>query len=163
MSGFRPTKPRPPGSLHEALSRAVDQLGGLKKAADIIDRGTDWLYSAADPDRERSKAASLSYAEIRSLSRAGATALAEDLALLAGGVFLPPVPETAPAAIHAALATYAAESGQAIAEIITRAADGVFDRVDATKALPEIDDALRALMTVRALAVAVIERGESLR
>ncbi len=153
---FRPTKPRRHGSLHAALSRAIDQIGGLDDAAELIQRPSAWLYTAADPDVERRKQAKLSYEEARTLSREGATALAEDLSLLAGGVFLPPIPSTAPAALQAALAAYVSESGEAIAEVIRRAADGVFDRKDAESALKEIDEALRALMGVRALAAAAL-------
>lgn len=159
MSRFRPTKPRAPGSLHDALSRAIDQVGGLETAADILDRNTDWLYSAADPNRERRKQARLSLEEARALSRAGATALAEDLALLAGGAFVPGCASADPVALQAAVGAYAAESGQVISEIIQRAADGVFDAVDAGVALREIDDAVRALMCVRGVTLAVLEQG----
>lgn len=159
MSGFNPTKPRRPGSLHAALSRAIDQVGGLDEAADIIQRSNSWLYTAADPDVERRREAKLSYEEARTLSRAGASALAEDLALLAGGVFLPPVPATAPAALQQALASYAKESGEVLSEVIQRASDGTFDRRDAEVTLREIDEALRALMSLRALAVSTLGEG----
>lgn len=157
MSGFRPTKPRRYGSLHAALSRAIDQIGGLEEAAEVIRRSTNWLYTAADPDIERRKKATLSLEEAIALGREGGVALAEFHALAVGGMFLPPVPSTAPAAVQAALASYAKESGEALAEIITRAADGVFDRRDAEVALKEIDEALRALMALRALAVSTLE------
>jgi hypothetical protein len=94
-------------------------------------------------------------------SRAGAVSLAEDLALLAGGVFLPPVPDSAPHALQLAVAAYAAESGEALGEIIRRAADGDFSKQDATASLKEIDEALRALMTVRAIAVAAKDGGSN--
>lgn len=161
MSGFKPTKPRPAGSSYAAISRSFDQVGGLDTAADIIQRSPNWCYTAADPDVERRREAKLSYEESRMLSRAGATALAEDLALLAGGAFLPPIPATAPAALQAALAAYAKESGEVLSEIILRAADGRFDRRDAEAALREIDEALRALMNVRALAVATLSEGRA--
>lgn len=156
-------KPREHGSLHEALGRAIDQVGGAKAAADLIDRGSDWLYSAADPNRERGKAATLNHPELRTLCRHGATALAEDFALLCGGLFLPPVPKTAPGAIQAALAVYVTESADVISETIRRAADGEIDRTDAVPMLKEIDDAIRAMMGLRALVVEVIESGEALR
>ena len=161
MSGFKPTKPRPAGCMQAALTRGIDQLGGLPEAAEIIQRSTNWLYTAADPDVERRKKATLSYEEARMMSRAGATALAEDLALLAGCLLLPPIPPTAPCALQSALASYAKESGEALSEIIQRAADGVFDRRDAQAALKEIDEALRALMNVRALAVAALDEGRA--
>lgn len=144
MSGCKPTKPRRHGSLHAALSRAIDETGGLDVAAELFQRSTNWLYTAADPVVERRKKATLSYEEARVFTRAGATALAEDLALLSSGMFLAPIPNTAPAALRAALASYAKESGEALCEPIFRASDGVFDRRDAEAALKEIDEALRA-------------------
>lgn len=159
MTGFRPNKPRRYGTVHAVIARAFDQLGGLEHASELLDRPADWLYAAADPDRERRKQANLTLDQARIMCRHGAVALAEDMATQAGGLFLPPVPDTAPAAMQAALAAYATESGQAMAEIITRAADGVFDQADARAALPEIDDALRALMGLRALALAALDGG----
>lgn len=150
---FKPMKPRTPGSLHHALTRAINEVGGLPAAADLIQRQENWLYKAADPDVDERRKATLSYEEARTLTRSGATALAEDLALLAGGVFLPPVAETAPHALQLAVAKYAMESGEALSEIIRRAADGDFSQIDATASLKEIDDALRALMAVRSIAV----------
>lgn len=150
---FRPLKPRQPGTLHHALTRAINQVGGLSTVADLIQRQDNWVYKAADPDVDERRKATLSYEDARTISRAGATALAEDLALLAGGVFLPPVPDMTPHALQIALSAYAAESGEAMSEVIRRAADGDFSRADATASLKEIDEALRALMTVRAIAV----------
>jgi len=157
MTPFRPVKPRAPGTLHLALTTAINQVGGLAPAADLIQRSESWLYTAADPDVERRREAKLSYEEARTLSREGATALAEDLALLAGGVFLPPPPDAAPHVLQHALAAYASESGEALGEIIKRAADGDFSKTDAKCALKEIDEALRALMSLRAIAVGTLE------
>lgn len=158
MTPYRPTKPRAPGTAAAALTRVYNEVGGIAVAADLIQRSESWLYTAADPDVERRREAKLSYEEARTLSRAGAGALAEDLALLAGGLFLPPVPDTAPHALQAAVAAYATESGEALGEIIRRAADGDFSPRDATAALKEIDDALRALMSVRAITVAMTDQ-----
>lgn len=155
---MNPTKPRPAGTTPAVLIRAINQVGGLPAAADLIQRNESWLYAAADPDVDRRREAKLSYEEARTLSRAGASAFAEDLALLAGGLFLPPVPDTAPQALQVAVAAYATESGEALGEIIRRAADGDFSPRDATAALKEIDDALRALMSVRAITVAMTDQ-----
>lgn len=154
---FRPTKRRRHGTLHAALAAAIAQIGSMDAAADVIGRKRAWLYTAADPDADENREAKLTYEHARRMSEAGATALAEDLALLAGGVFLPPPPTNAPAALQAALATYSVESGQVLAEIIQRAADGVFDQGDGEAALKEVDDALRALMAVRSVVAAAAE------
>ena len=158
---FKPMKPRTPGSLHHALTRAINEVGGLSSAADLIQRQDNWLYKAADPDVDERRKATLSYEEARTLSRSGAVALAEDLALLAGGVFLPPIADAAPKALQMALSVYATESGEALAEIIRRAADGDFSGRDAEASLKEIDEALRALMAVRDIAVATSENASS--
>lgn len=158
MSGFRPYKRRRPGTVHDVITRAFDQAGGLDAAADMIGRDPKWCHAASDPDVERRRAASLSYEEARTMSRSGeVTVFAEDLALLAGGVFLPPIPAAAPAQLQQALASYTAESGEAVSEIIRRISDGVFDQADARAALPEIDDALRALLALRTFAAKAAE------
>jgi hypothetical protein len=161
MSGFKPYKPRQPGTIYKVIETAFDQAGGLDVVADLIDETRDWCYSAADPNRERRQAASLTYSHVRTMTRAGlgVVAFAEELATLAGGVFMPLNIAITDPELQGALAKYSLESGQAIAEIINRAADGKFDAPDATAALPEIDDALRALMVVRAFAVRVAGSG----
>ena len=157
MTGFAPVKPRGPGTLHEALSRAVDQLGGPQPAGDVIERSRSWMYAACDPDLPAEKAARLSYPEARGLTRAGATALAEDLALLAGGVFLPPPPDAAPCAVSAALAEFSADSGAAVADMVRALADGLLTRREASRTLGEIDRTLRALCALRAVTAAAAE------
>ena len=157
MTGFSPVKPRRPGTLHQALSRAVDQVAGPQAAGDLIERTRSWVYAACDPDAPPEKAARLSYAEARTLTRAGASALAEDLALLAGGVFLPPAPDAAPCAVSAALAEFSADSGAAVAGMVRALADGLLDRREASRTLGEIDRTLRALCALRAVTAAAAE------
>jgi hypothetical protein len=60
-----------------------------------------------------------------------------------------------------ALASYAKEGSEALCELISRASDGVFDQRDAEAALKEVDEALRAHMSIRALAVAVVDKGRA--
>lgn len=155
--------PRKRGTLHAALTTAVEELGGAEKAGDVIERSPGWIYDAANPHRPDGKKATLTWADARALARAGALAIAEDMAAEAGGVFMPPIPSTSPAALHGALAAYLNEHGQAVSEIVKRAADGEVDRADAEAALPELDDALRTLMAVRALLESVATTGEALR
>lgn len=163
MKGYHPYAVREPGTLYDALSRAIDQVGGVKRAADLINRTPGWLDDAANPYREESKRGQVSLAEGAAMSRAGATALAEYLAHCCGGLLLPPIPAAAPGALQVALARTVRENGEAVSEIIQRSADGVIDKSDASAALKEVDEALRAYMTVRAMLVRVIETGEPLR
>lgn len=150
------------GTLHAALKRAIDDLG-LDRVADVIGERPGWVYDAADPLRADGKKAKVSWSQARALARAGALSIAEDMAAEAGGVFMPPLPAHTPAALHGALASWISEHGQAVAEIVKRAADGVLDRADAEAALPEIDDELRTLMAVRAMLEGVAKTGEALR
>lgn len=155
--------PRKRGTLHAALTRAIDELGSADAVGDVIQRPPGWVYDAANPHRPDGKKATVSWADARALARAGAMSIAEDMAAEAGGVFMPPIPSTSPAALHGALAAYLSEHGQAVAEIVKRAADGEIDKADAEASLSELDDALRTLMAVRSLLEAVATTGEALR
>lgn len=144
---FRPVKPRRPGSIHKAIADAISQIGTLDDAAEVIERQPYWLYTAADPDVEKRKEAKLSYAEACRLAQAGGRALAEHLALEAGGVFIP-AGVIDQAALQAQLATFSAESGELVSETIRRIADGEFDQADSAAVLPLIEDALRPLLAL---------------
>lgn len=155
--------PRKRGTLHAALTKAVEDLGGVDKVGDVIEESPGWVYDAANPHRAKGKAASLSWAQARALARAGALSIAEDMAAEAGGVFMPPLPAMTPVALHGTLAAWMAEHSQAVTEIVRRLADGELDQADAEAALPEIDDELRTLMAVRAMLERVAKTGEALR
>lgn len=167
---MRAVKPRHPGTLHAAVLGAVEELG-LDRAAHETIRSTGWLYDATDDSRSPTRrdcltdesldgrqAARPLYEDARELSRAGATALAIDLATLAGGAFLPIAVDTDLAAAHAAVANFSLQSGEAISETVQCVADGKLCPADARKALPLIDDALRALMALRAVVVAASDQ-----
>lgn len=144
---FRPVKPRPPGSIHSAISTAITQVGTLDQAAELIERRPGWLYAAADPDIERRKEANLTFSHACRLAGAGGTALAEHLAHEAGGVFVP-AGAIDEAALQAQLATFSAESGELVSETIRRLVDGEFDRIDSAVVLPLVEDAMRPLLAL---------------
>lgn len=157
MTGFTPYKPRPGGGEYAPIVAAYQQVGGLEAAADILDRPLSWIKKSTDPDIDPDKACKLTWREVRQLTRLGVTAFAEHVALLGGGVFLPPAGGLAPGELQSALAKFSVESGQAVSELITRSADGVLCKTDGQALIPEIDDALRALMALRAMAVRAAE------
>lgn len=163
MAGYKPYARRERGTIFEALERAIDQLDGVKRAADIINRTRGWLDDATNPNREESKRGHVSFAEAAQMSRAGATALAEYLVQECGGRMLPPIPADAPSALHAALAATVQEGAEATTEMIRRAADGVIDIGDAKASLERIRDVQRAYATVEAMMLKIIESGEALR
>jgi len=154
--------PRKRGTLYAALTGAINALG-VEKVADVIEQSPGWVYDAANPHRDKDKQGVLTWAQARALARAGALSIAEDMATEAGGVFMPPIPAQSPAALHGALSAYLNEHGQAVSEIVKRVADGEVDQADADAVLPELDDALRTLMAVRALVEQVARTGEALR
>lgn len=155
--------PRQRGTLFAALQKAIDELGGVDRVADVVGKSPGWVYDAANPHRTDGKGASLSWAQSRALARAGALSIAEDMASEAGGVFMPPLPHQTPAALHGALAAWMSEHNQAVTEIVRRLGDGELDKADAEAALPEIDDELRTLMAIRAMVERVAKTGEALR
>lgn len=149
MTSYRTMKPRPPGSIYDAITKAIGQIeGGLSRAAEVVDRPRSSLHAAGDPDTPDRKRVKLSFAEACKLANAGGTALAEHIAHEAGGVFVP-AGAIDQAALQAQLASFSAESGELVSEIIKRVADGDFCASDGAAGLQLIDDALRPLLALR--------------
>lgn len=155
MQNFSPMKPRTPGTIWSAISRAMDQVGGPAAMAAHVERKTWWAYTVSDEDAAANARTNLSFADACTLAEKGGVALAEHIALKAGGVFVPAgvIDE---AALQAHVAAFSVESGEAVGEIIRRAADvdGFCER-DATASLPHIKDALRPLLALYHHCVAV--------
>jgi hypothetical protein len=146
-----------PGTFGEVVGRAYDQAGGVKRAAEICGRADKTLYAARDPDPEDPKATRLYYEDARRLSAAGVTALAEDLALQCGGVFVPGLAAQAGDQLAQAAAWFGREAGEAIANVFAAVSDGQMSRDEALGAIPELDDALRALTSLRAHVSAIAD------
>ncbi|QBX38650.1 hypothetical protein E4M02_11045 [Brevundimonas sp. S30B] len=147
MSNFEPMKRRPAGSVHEAVTRAFGQLeGGVTGAAELLDLSRQHVHAMGDPDAEGRKKVNMSLLQAARLSEGGATALAEWLAIKAGGLFIPCIDRTCAAAIQEAVANYSRESGEAIGAAIDAALLGG----DRERAVREIDEASAALARVRA-------------
>lgn len=148
MSNFSPMKPRAPGTIWEAISHAMDQVGGPAQMAAHVERKTWWAYTVSDEDAAANSRTNLSFADACALAEKGGTALAEHLALKAGGVFVPGG-VIDDAALQAHVASFSVESGEAVGEIIRRAADpDGFCRDDAAASLARVKDALRPLLAL---------------
>lgn len=128
-------KRREPGTTKEVVFILIEQTGGLKCAAFVLDMGHSRVAEFGDPQAD----AQISYDRVRRLTRAGATAAAEDLAALAGGVFLPMAP--LPRCPRAAMARSATEYAELVGAVMTGAATA--DQVK------ELDDVIRALAEMR--------------
>lgn len=152
-------KRRQPGSLEEVLSTAFAQAGGVKKAADVLpERTAKRLYEAAGPDAEPSHDTRLFYDEVRLLTRAmggRVTAMAEDLALLAGGVFLPALNDSM-GTVGAQAGRFGREVGEAMASVYTALEDGRITRAEAETALPQVREAIDAAAELYRLLEAIL-------
>lgn len=153
-------KKRTPGSLHEVLSRAFDQAGGVKTVADILpNRTVPRLYEATSEGLDPRHEVQLTYAEVRLLTRAGSgqvTALAEDLSLLSGGVYLPPMSPAA-GSVGAQAGRLGREFGEAMAKIYADLEDGVMTPDEAKATLPQIREFLDAGGDLYRMVQAVID------
>ncbi|MEH6676161.1 hypothetical protein [Phenylobacterium sp.] len=147
MNAFNPMKPREPGTVWEAISAAMDQIGGAEKMAQAANRKTWWAYTVSDEDAAANARTSLSFADACVLAEKGGVALAEHIALKAGGVFIP-AGAIDDAVLKAELASFSSESGDLVSEIIRRTADDEFCAKDGAAALPLVKGALRSLLSL---------------
>lgn len=145
---FAPVKPVAVETPRAAVRRLVDENGGAKRAAVKLGRAASTIYAYCDAEASDQ----ITFAQVASLTSHDAPAAAEYLAALADGVFLPIACDDANA--QALTATAARESGEAMASLIAALADGRIGADEARKALPEVDDALRALCGLRSMLLA---------
>lgn len=147
MKNFSPMKPRAPGTVWEAISEAMSQLGGAEQMASKANRKVWWAYTVSDEDASANARTGLSFTDACTLAEKGGTALAEHMALRAGGVFIPGglIDD---AALKAELASFSAESGGLVSEIIRGTADEDFCPREAAAALPGVKGALRHLLAI---------------
>lgn len=149
MSTYRTMKPRPPGSIHEAITKAIGQIpGGLTRAAEAIDRPRTSLHAAGDPDTPARKKVKLSMQEAATLASIGGTAIADFYAERAGGVFVPLADMACATAIQDAIAAASRETGEAISAAIIAVATAGQCHASPADAAREIEEAIRALTTV---------------
>jgi hypothetical protein len=152
---YSPTKPREYGSTKDVVGRLIADAGGAKHAAFILERAASQVYAYADPDVD----AQISLDMARRLAAVtGSIALAEDIAALAGGIFMPI--KAAPDAITELSAKSSEEHGDLMGALMRAAADGVIDECEARDLLQRCDQHLRAVVALRAKLVGLAnERG----
>lgn len=142
---FRPTKPREYGSTKDVISRLIDEGGGVKQAAFLLDRSLTQAYAYADPATPDQ----MSLDQARRLAAAtGATAAARDFAALAGGIFMPLEPSADPLAELAAQSSE--HTGGLMAALLRASADHKITAEEARGIITEADQLLRAVVALRA-------------
>ncbi len=82
---FNPVKQRPYGEPKEVVARLFEEVGGIPKVMELLDLSRTRVYALADPDSTNE----ISYTRVCTLTEDGATAAAQHLAALAGGLFVP--------------------------------------------------------------------------
>ncbi|WP_417469927.1 hypothetical protein [Maricaulis sp.] len=82
---FNPVKERRYGEPKEVVARIFEEVGGIPEVMKLLELSRTRVYALADPDSSND----ISYARVARLTEAGATAAAQHLAALAGGIFVP--------------------------------------------------------------------------
>ncbi len=143
---FRPVKPREYGDTKRVIAELFDQVGGVKEAAFLLDRGLSQTYGYADPTVAD---ANISFHAVRSLTRhrAGATAAAEALAFDAGGCFMP---FAASNETFAELLARGEEENGAMMASLVRRIDAARGGADDPKLVEHLDAVISALAAARA-------------
>lgn len=152
---FNPVKIRRYGEPKEVVARVFEEVGGIPQVMELLDLSRTRVYALADPDSSNE----ISYTRMATLTEAGATAGAQHLAALAGGIFLPI--EKADDANWLALAGDASQSSarniSALMESLseTERSPGRIDRDEAREILKVLDEQLAVLAVQRAKLVAI--------
>lgn len=150
MTNFRPMKPREPGSIWDAISTAMNQVGGAEKMAHAVNRKPYWSYAVSDDVQSAKQRISLSYADACAIADRGGHELAQHLALCAGGVFLP-IGDSRLSDIQTGAAQLSQEAGEAVSGLIQRLMDGSFCAADRRASLPQLLDVLDVIAPLIAL------------
>lgn len=157
---FNPVKVRHYGEPKEVVARVFEEVGGIPRVMELLDLSRTRVYALADPDSTNE----ISYTRIATLTEAGASAAAQHLAALAGGIFLPI--EKADDANWLALAGEASRRNalniSALMDSLseTEKSPGRIDREEARAILRVLDEQLGVLAVQRAK-LAAIASGEA--
>ena len=157
---FNPVKVRRYGEPKEVVARLFEEVGGIPQVMELLELSRTRVYALADPDSTNE----ISYTRVAKLTETGATAAAQHLAALAGGVFLPI--DKAEEAGWLALAGEASRSNArnigALMESLseTERSPGRVDQDEAREILKVLDEQLGILAIQRAK-LSAIASGEA--
>src|SRR5690606_24746917 len=130
---FKPYKTRPYNSSKAVVTELISQSGGREEAAEILERSVTQVASYTDPETKDQ----ISYDQVRRLIRSTKSTIpAEDLALLAGGIFVPMGAGTE--CFHALTARSAQEYGEFVSLVMQAISDGKLCKLDKQKIMREL-------------------------
>lgn len=156
---FNPVKERRYGEPKEVVARVFEEVGGIPEVMTLLELSRTRVYALADPDSSNE----ISYTRMARLTEAGATAAAQHLAALAGGIFLP-VDKAADANWLSLAGEASRGNARNIAALMdslgeTERSPGVVDQQEAREILKLLDAQLGTLALQRAK-LAAIAAGE---
>ena len=152
---------REPGSLKQATARLLDANGGPQGAAEGCRVTAGMLFKYTDPNDEN-RLRFMPADIVRHLEqRCGEPIVTRFLAAEAGHVLVRLDLPTDIAALPPALAKAAAEASDVYRVAARALMDGSVDARDAARLVAEIDEAITAFATMRALVVRQREDGEA--
>jgi len=143
---FRPYKGGAPyATTKDVVARLVDEAGGAKPSAFVLERRERGIYEYCDPDHD----AQMSFDQVRRLTVATrSTAAAEMLAADAGGVFVPG--ERLGSATFSELAAQVCGEHGAFSAAVCRAfGDGRIEAGERAEVRRELDDLIRLAIAAR--------------
>jgi hypothetical protein len=142
---FKPYKaPAGYATTKEVVQRFIDDAGGVKPAAFVLERKERAVYDYCDRDIDTQ----ITFDQVRRLTVAThSTVAAEALAADAGGVFVPG--EVDDAAFAELAAQVCGEHGQFSSELCRAFGDGQIDDSEKPVMRRELDDLIRAAVAAR--------------
>ncbi|MDG1419106.1 MAG: hypothetical protein P8J78_04525 [Maricaulis sp.] len=152
---FNPVKIRQYGEPKEVVARLFEEAGGVPKVMEILDLSRTRVYALADPDSSNE----ISYTRVAALTGTGATAAAQHLSALAGGLFVPveKADETDWLALAGEASQRNAKNISAIMESLSETvrSPGEIDAKEARDILKILDEQLGVLAMQRAKLAAI--------
>ena len=140
---FKTRARRPYGSPSEIASRAVNEMGGVKRAAFLLSRSPSavsaWTLESAPTE--------IPYGAVQAASANGAHAFADDICAIAGGAFVPTFQPTE--STETLIAQASEYFGRFISVAVGRSPNFPLHPYLVAQFRDDLDETIRALVAVR--------------
>jgi hypothetical protein len=149
---FKARRPATYGTDMAVIEAIFEQIGGVKRAMPVLGLEKSAVYLL------KASAGQASYLQVRQLTAAGSTAAAEDLAHLAGGIFVPlPKGEGRLAGLTVEMVR---ESGEATATLMEALLDRKVTASEAPGAMQALDELSTVIAAIRAELQVIADGGQ---